>query len=278
MPKDDSLQGGAQAIARAAAWIRDADALLITAGAGMGVDSGLPDFRGDEGLWRAYPALGALRRGFESMANPDTFRDDPRLAWGFYGHRLKRYREVEPHRGFALLRGWAARVRHGAFVYTSNVDGQFQKAGFEDNLIVECHGSIHHFQCATPCCARIWPAEGFEPVVDERACRMTGDLPRCAQCDGLARPNILMFWDHSWLEQRTEAQAMRLQAWKRAIERSVVVEIGAGTTLPTIRRFSERHAPRVIRINPREPQIDVGKGLGIRGGALQTLLAIDAAL
>lgn len=64
----------------------------------------------------------------------------------------------------------------------------------------------------------------------------------------------------------------------RAIERPVVVEIGAGTALPTIRGFRERHAPRVIRINTRKPQIDTGKGVGIRGGALQTLLAIDAVL
>ena len=278
MQNEGSLGGHAQAIARAAAWIREADALLITAGAGMGVDSGLPDFRGDEGLWRAYPALGALQRGFQSMANPDAFRDDARLAWGFYGHRLKRYREVTPHRGFTLLRQWAARMQHGAFVYTSNVDGQFQKAGFTAGNIVECHGSIHHFQCATPCCAHIWSASGFEPVVDEQACQMKGELPHCARCGGLARPNILMFWDHAWLEERTERQITRMRAWMEAVECLVVVEIGAGTALPTIRRFSERHAPRVVRINTREPQIDPDKGVGIRGGALEALLAIDTAL
>ena len=278
MLQDDSLGGQAQAISRAAEWVRNADALLVTAGAGMGVDSGLPDFRGDEGLWRAYPALGALQRGFQSMANPDAFRDDAQLAWGFYGHRLKLYRDVEPHRGFAVLRRWAALMQHGAFVYTSNVDGQFQKAGFSESGIVECHGSIHHFQCTTPCCAHIWPAAGFEPAVDESACRMTGELPRCVQCGGLARPNILMFWDHAWLEERTERQMTRLQTWMGSGQRLVVVEIGAGTALPTIRRFSERHAPRVVRINKREPQIDPRMGVGIRGGALETLLAIDTAL
>jgi NAD-dependent SIR2 family protein deacetylase len=229
-------------------------------------------------LWLAYPVLGALRRGCQSMANPDAFRDDPRLAWGFYGHRLMLYREVEPHRGFDVLRRWASRARHGAFVYTSNVDGQFQNAAFPEANMVECHGSTHHFQCVVPCCTSIWPAAGFESVVDELACRMAGELPRCAQCGGLARPNILMFWDHTWLEERTESQMTRLQKWMGSVKRPVVIEIGAGTTLPTFRRFSERHRPCVIRINLCEPQIDPAKGIGIRGGALEALLAIDAAL
>jgi NAD-dependent SIR2 family protein deacetylase len=81
----------------------------------MGVDSGLPDFRGNEGLWRAYPALGVARIGFESMANPALFHDDPTLAWGFYGHRLKLYREIEPHVGFAILQRWGERMARGAF-------------------------------------------------------------------------------------------------------------------------------------------------------------------
>ncbi|VCS85211.1 silent information regulator protein Sir2 [Burkholderia pseudomallei] len=107
---------------------------------------------------------------------------------------------------------------------------------------------------------------------------MIGDIPRCAHCGGLARPNILMFGDNEWLEDRTERQMERMRRWNTLAERLVVVEIGAGMALPTVRRFSERHAPRLIRINTREPQIDPAKGVGIRGGALETLLAIDAAL
>ncbi|CAD6516409.1 NAD-dependent protein deacetylase [Paraburkholderia metrosideri] len=65
------------AIRQAAEWLRDADGLLITAGAGMGVDSGMPDFRGTEGFWRAYLALGASGIRFEEVASPQTFRRDP---------------------------------------------------------------------------------------------------------------------------------------------------------------------------------------------------------
>ena len=65
----------------AAAFIEAADGLLIAAGAGMGVDSGLPDFRGNQGFWRAYPALAAARIAFEEIACPDAFRRTPALAW-----------------------------------------------------------------------------------------------------------------------------------------------------------------------------------------------------
>lgn len=61
----------------AAEAVRQADALLITAGAGMGVDSGLPDFRGNEGFWRAYPAFAKLGLDFMSMASPGWFHRDP---------------------------------------------------------------------------------------------------------------------------------------------------------------------------------------------------------
>jgi len=65
--------------------IQEADAILITAGAGIGVDSGLPDFRGDEGFWKAYPPLKKLGLNFSQMANPKWFDTNPFLAWGFYG-------------------------------------------------------------------------------------------------------------------------------------------------------------------------------------------------
>ena len=63
--------------------IKEADVILITAGAGMGVDSGLPDFRGDEGFWKAYPVIKNLGHSFVDMANPQWFDTKPKLAWAF---------------------------------------------------------------------------------------------------------------------------------------------------------------------------------------------------
>jgi NAD-dependent SIR2 family protein deacetylase len=81
-------------IAQAARLLRQADALLIGAGAGIGVDSGLPDFRGDHGFWRVYPPLAARGIRFVEIADPHSFDANPALAWGFYGHRLALYRNT----------------------------------------------------------------------------------------------------------------------------------------------------------------------------------------
>ena len=105
--------------ARCAELIAQADGLLITAGAGIGVDSGLPDFRGTQGFWGAYPALGRARIAFEQIANPAAFARHPRLVWGCYGHRLKLYRRTVPHPGFAILRRIGTMLPQGAFVFTS---------------------------------------------------------------------------------------------------------------------------------------------------------------
>jgi NAD-dependent SIR2 family protein deacetylase len=170
--------------------IDEADAILITAGAGMGVDSGLPDFRGVEGFWKAYPVIKDLGYRFEDMANPRWFEDEPTLAWAFYGHRLNLYRETIPHEGFKKLLELGKNKVGGYFVFTSNVDGQFQKAGFDDNKITEIHGSIEHFQCSQSCTNQIWKDSGTYIEIDDDTFRATSELPTCLNCTEVARPNI----------------------------------------------------------------------------------------
>ncbi|MGF6568650.1 NAD-dependent SIR2 family protein deacetylase [Paraburkholderia sp. GAS333] len=261
---------------KAAGWLREADGILITAGAGMGVDSGLPDFRGREGFWRAYPALQHRGFSFEDMANPARFAEHPTLAWGFYGHRLTLYRETVPHEGFAILRRWADRMPLGAFVFTSNVDGQFQKAGFAADRIHECHGSIHALQCIERCTNDVWSAEGFHPLVNEKTSELESPMPRCPHCGALARPNILMFGDWGWIDLPYEKQREGLAAWASTVSKLVVIELGAGKALPTVRRFSERSArQRLIRINLRESVTNPMHGVGFDGAAEATLQLID---
>jgi NAD-dependent SIR2 family protein deacetylase len=264
-----------KSIEQAARWLSDADGMLITAGAGMGVDSGLPDFRGEEGFWRAYPALKAQGLRFDEIASPKSLKETPRLGWGFYGHRLGLYRKTVPHAGFHVLRSWADRMSAGAFVFTSNVDGQFQKAGFADERIQEVHGTIHLMQCVDDCAGDTWAADGFEPEVDEQACHLLNALPLCPHCGAIARPNILMFGDWNWVDSHSARQYDRLQAWLATVKRLVVVEMGAGRAIPTVRRMSELNGPRVIRINPRDFSINPKHGAGISGGALEILELLD---
>ena len=257
-----------QAYDRAAEMIAGADAVLVCAGAGMGVDSGLPDFRGTEGFWRAYPPYERLGLKFEEIADPVHFADDPALAWGFYGHRLGLYRATVPHEGFAILHSWGARV------FTSNVDGQFQQAGFTD--VAEVHGSIHHAQCVEPCTDEIWECS-FDVTVDPSTMRAVGELPSCPSCGGLARPNILMFGDWGWVPHRSQQQLDELTEWRRSHRKLVVIEIGAGTAVPTVRRQAELASAAsgaLIRINTREPAVRHGRGVSLPVGALEALTAL----
>lgn len=270
------------AIHTAAELIADADSLLVGAGAGMGVDSGLPDFRGTEGFWGAYPALGRRGLKFHEVANPQTFETDPALAWGFYGHRLALYRKTRPHAGFDILRRWGEQKLQGCRVFTSNVDGHFQRAGFNAAEVAECHGSIHHLQCSKPCSKATWPADDFLPETDDAACKLINAPPTCPWCGAIARPNILMFGDADWSEWRAREQQTRLSRWLDGARRLVVIELGAGTSIPSVRHFSHAalidHEAVLIRINPREPQVPRTRDTAIAGRALASLQAIDHAL
>jgi NAD-dependent SIR2 family protein deacetylase len=266
-------------IAQAAELVARADGIIIAAGAGMGVDSGLPDFRGNAGFWRAYPALAADGTAFMDIASPLFFHAEPRRVWGFYGHRLALYRATAPHPGHALLRKWGRAARHGALVFTSNVDGHFEKAGFDPLRVDECHGSIHHLQCLAPCSDTVWSAAPFVPRVDESRCELLSPLPVCLQCGGPARPNILMFNDSGWIGARHERRTAHRQSWLEQARHPVVIELGAGTAISTVRHFSHRmarqHNAALIRINPRDPQIGNVPGVAIAGGALDVLSSID---
>lgn len=256
----------------AAARLKEAGALLITAGAGMGVDSGLPDFRGPEGFWKAYPAIAKLGLRFEQMANPDWFEKDPALAWAFYGHRLNLYRATQPHAGFRRLLEIARQKPRGYFVFTSNVDGHFQKAGFDPARVVEVHGSINHFQCVRPCAPQIWESSAADVTIDAQRFRARDPLPCCPNCGTLARPNILMFGDGLWIGSRSFEQESALEAWLNKLNgaRLAIIELGAGSAIPTVRHFSEQTAREkdgfLIRINPRESQTPSGH-IGLACGA-----------
>lgn len=267
-----------QACADAAELIGQCDGLLITAGAGMGIDSGLPDFRGDKGFWNAYPALGQHGLRFTEIASPRAFRERPELAWGFYGHRLQLYRRTVPHAGFAILNRIAARLPNGAFVFTSNVDGQFQRSGMRDERVVECHGSIEKLQCLGDCGHPTWSAHDFVPLVDEAQCLLRCALPRCPHCGDIARPNILMFGDRLWDSRHADRQEQRLGTWLARQQRAVIIELGAGTWIASVRVFGESQDLPLIRVNPGESTVGLPRDIGIALGALDGMTRIGAVL
>ena len=192
------------------------------------------------------------------------------------------------------MRRWGGAARLGYAVFTSNVDGHFLRAGFEETRVLECHGSIHFLQALDPRkSSAIWPAAphlaGLR--VDPTTFLADADtLPYCPPESGagdgaLARPNIMMFGDFGFQEARTEAQEVQynalVEAWPKDT-RVVVVEIGAGLAIPTVRHASENVLDMfpnatLLRINPAEPQGPVGT-IEIPAGGLDALTQLDAAI
>ena len=143
-------------------------------------------------------------------------------------------------------------------MFTSNVDNHFLKAGFPEDRILECHGSIFHFQCAK--CGTI--EERREETFELDTAKFESKhVPCCSSCQSPARPNILMFGDWDWISDRTDQQESRFHKWlhESKAKKLAIVEIGAGNAVPTVRYQSEQvlrshrnQSCHLIRINPYE--------------------------
>jgi NAD-dependent SIR2 family protein deacetylase len=277
----------------AAAAIRDANAVLILSGAGLGVDSGLPDFRGKTGFWRAYPPMQKLGLEFAQMSTPHWFTTRPALAWGFFGHRYQLYKNAPLHDGYHILKRIAeSKERH--FSFTSNVDGLWHRV-LEPDRIFEVHGSLLHLQCSDPCCAGdIWVAgaENDAIVVDPESFEAElATIPHCPTCAAkgvkrIARPNVLMFNDDGFVPDRADQQEARFRAFRNQVLRDpnarlVVIEVGAGEAVPTVRLTSESMLrdgrQLLIRINPRDTNVPEGQ-ISLPLGGADAMRRIDALL
>ena len=114
--------------------VKNSQAIVITAGAGMSVDSGLKTYWGRKGVWNISQSL--------KLAKPRAFLENPKLAWGFQMSRMREYRNIKPHDGYKILFEWVNRYNLDYFVVTSNIDGYFQKMGFDktkfERYTVQC--------------------------------------------------------------------------------------------------------------------------------------------
>ncbi|MGR5555759.1 SIR2 family NAD-dependent protein deacylase [Vibrio fortis] len=254
--------------------VNGAESLLVFSGAGMsactlrpdhelrqGSGKYIPTFRDKSGFYSEFPFLVGLDLDFTDVASPWAFEEQPNLAAGFYGLRLNMYRDSTPHEGYDLLREFGDTLPSDTWCITSNVDGHFQKAGFKNNY--EVHGNIYDWRCTDYTCAKV---KGFCDVgrMDVNGLVTKLIKPPTCECGRTLRPNILMFDDMSYLHskhnQQSSAYANHLHHLQGDIDsnsiKTMIVEIGAGGAIPTIRLMAHRASRMlmtpVIRINPEE--------------------------
>jgi Sir2 family len=150
--------------------------MVVLTGAGMSTESGLPDYRGAEGLWK--------NRRFEELADIETFRREPVEFWEFYRQRLAVLDGAQPNPGHLAL---AALERAGLVerVITQNIDGLHTAAGSKD--VLEVHGSLRESICLA-CGARYPPTE-----TEQRADAAADGVPRC-DCGPVLKPGRRPLW------------------------------------------------------------------------------------
>jgi NAD-dependent deacetylase len=160
---------------RVAARIRTARRVTVLTGAGVSAASGVPTFRGPEGLWKSFRP--------EDLATPDAFARDPRLVWEWYDWRRQRIAGCVPNRAHDVLATWE-RERPGCTLITQNVDGLHERAGAE--RVIRLHGSIWEVSC--------WSRCGRVPQTWRDETVPLHEIPlRCQHCGGLARPGVVWF-------------------------------------------------------------------------------------
>lgn len=292
-------------VLRAAEALLGADALLVCTGAGMGVDAGVPDFRGTEALFSQFKHS----MSYTQMSNAEHFTTDPAFAWGVNCTQLDIYRNASPHDGFEILLKWVAALGKPWFCFTSNIDGMLQKAGFPDRQVVACHGDLRYLQCSNGRCSGASRPAGAPPAVwrhslptglrvDTTTLRLADPSlledrkMRCPRCGSLARPNVHFCFDRSFVMSdfaRSKQAALDhfLSAVRDGKRRVVVLECGAGLAIPTVRTKSEEVVASggvgscLIRINPNDPQAPFthpSRCVQLKLGAAEALARIDEAL
>jgi NAD-dependent deacetylase len=219
-------------------WLRDASSIAVLTGAGVSAESGVPTFRGKNGLWKQYRA--------EDLATPGAFARDPKLVWEWYDWRRGLIAEAKPNPGHYALTEAEARARKFTLI-TQNVDGLHELAGSRN--VLRLHGSIWMLRCLD-----------CEREREDRRTPLPEIPPRC-ECGGMLRPGVVWFGEalpaRIWHEAEKAAREAELFL---LIGTSAVVYPAAGLAL-----IAKSLGARVVEINIAETGLSGSSDEFLRG-------------
>jgi len=258
-------------------YLNKADAIFITSGAGMSVDSGLPDYRSNTGI---IAQLNDKKYSYYDLSHPKAFLENAEYSWGWYSKHMQEFLNAKPHKGYELLREFIDKKNLDYFIFTSNVDCMWKRSNFSEDRIIEYHGSLDYLQSLSKD-GPVWKID-----IDEiKNIQYNKDTYKCvkstipvSKVDGrYARPNVCFFEDGDYFNtSRFDKVDKYFSKWYMNIatkkKRLVVIEIGAGTIVPTVREMSEilinehlirlntdnNEYAKLIRINPSERDVPDG--------------------
>jgi NAD-dependent deacetylase len=240
--------------------LRDARHVVVLTGAGISTESGIPDFRGPNGIWTRDPAA-------EKAANIEYYISDPELRARTWQNRTRsEIWHAEPNAGHRALAELERRVCLDALL-TQNIDGLHQAAGSTAALVVELHGNVREAKCLE--CA--WRGPMSETLDRVRA----GEAdPRCVECGGILKSATISFG-----ESLVAADLERAQRVARRCD----VFLAVGTSLgvypaAALPEIALRHGARLVVMNAEPTPFDtladavVRSPLGVALPALVSLL------
>ncbi|MFD8494752.1 hypothetical protein [Amycolatopsis sp. NPDC059657] len=242
-------------------WMDEATHVLVAAGAGLSVAAGY-DYGDTRRFAELFPVLHRL--GLRARYQLIGLRLPPDLLWGYWSVHVNDIRFGEgPHPVYERLRSLIGARDH--YVMTSNVDGLFERNGFDAARVWTPQGDYARYQCETPCTRETWPSK---PIID--AALSTYDpergtvsaIPACPRCGGPVFLNVHK--GPEYIGDPYEEHGRRIARWRRDLPpdaRLVVLEIGAGLSTPSVIRWPAesvtRSTPgaRLVRVNPAHPEV-----------------------
>jgi len=236
--------------------IRTARTVTVMTGAGVSAASGVPTFRGPEGLWRSFRP--------EDLATPEAFERDPALVWEWYGWRRAKVASCRPNAAHDVLARWSRDDLKQVRIVTQNVDDLHLRAGTRE--LIRLHGSLWEVKCFNGCAvgARAWR--------DDRV-PLPHPVPRCPHCGGPARPAVVWFGeslDESDVDRASDAASCELFL---TVGTSAVVYPAAGFV-----RLARSRGAFTAEINLEPTPASSQVSLSILGAAEEVLPAIDQLL
>lgn len=248
---------GEAALARAAALLAGAGRVVVSSGAGISKESGIPTFRDAmEGLWARYDP--------QELATEEGFRRDPRRVWSWYAGRRAGIARAQPNPGHLAIAALAAQVPR-LTVVTQNVDGLHADAGSAG--VVELHGSIRRLRCLDAG----HPFTGEPPRYEEGT---EQDPPPCPACGSPLRPDVV------WFGEMLPPDAVE-RAWREAGRCDVLLLVGtSGTVWPAaeLPLVARRAGARVVEVNPARSELTELADVFLQGASGEVLPRLVAAL
>ncbi len=222
-----------------------ASRVVVLTGAGISAESGVPTFRGEDGLWKNYRP--------EELATPGAFARNPELVWEWYYWRRSIIGKAEPNPGHLALKTLEDRLLDRFFLITQNVDGLHRKAGNE--RLVEFHGNIWINRCTR--CGN----ERFDDTV-----KFEG-LPTCPGCGSLERPGVV------WFGEAIPSGVIRI-SMERVRSCDVCLVVGtSGVVQPaaSLADAAKVSGAFIIEVNPQATPISYTADVSLRGKAGEVL-------